>query len=349
MATWSARAGRPAHQSGIFRRVSREAWSTEAFLEAAYRGDGSEAEWLEGILEICAPTLDRGLGVAAYAWDFTDHDHPTITELCGRGFEDPSWPATALAAHLRMPHAQRLELYRRGPSTSSSQAYASARDRYVTSKDMRTRYAGRDFAAVIAAEPTLRGVAFVSPSERLITAADVPGERWERVAAHVGAAMRLRRELDSQARLDDAAAVLDDAGRFEHLAKDLHLGDARELSEAARTLGSLRALDADRALEHWRGLVAGRFSVVRHFERDGKRYLVARRNEVEGDAFAALSERTRHVLSLAAMGRAHKQIAYELGISAPTVSRELRKGMALLGLRTKSELCARFDADVAGP
>src|SRR5262245_47963095 len=100
---------------------------------------------------------------------------------------------------------------------------------------------------------------------------------------------------DSQAALRDAALAIDRARR-------LH-----------------RDQTPEQVLRFWEGLVAGRWSLVDHFDRDGRRYYVARRNDVAVLPARDLTPREREIAALAGLGHSNKRIAYELGLSPTTV------------------------------
>ena len=154
--------------------------------------------------------------------------------------------------------------------------------------------------------------------------------RWARVAIDLLAALRLRRRLEAtSARASDdllrrSEAVLTPGGHLEHAegaARDESNRDA--LRTAARSVdrarGSLRRRDPEAALDLWQGLVSGRWSLIDHFDTDGRRLLLARENQPGGPAIAPLSLRERNVLALRAQGRSVKIIAYELGLGVSAV------------------------------
>jgi DNA-binding CsgD family transcriptional regulator len=92
---------------------------------------------------------------------------------------------------------------------------------------------------------------------------------------------------------------------------------------------------ADEAVALWEGLVAGRWSVVEHFERDGKRYYLAHRNDPELAPDRALSAREQQVFAYAELGYSNKLIAYSLGLAISTISTLLTSARSKLGLRAK--------------
>ena len=95
--------------------------------------------------------------------------------------------------------------------------------------------------------------------------------------------------------------------------------------------GKQRKTDPEGATDAWNGLVTGRWSLVDRFERDGRRYIVARRNEHHLPDPRALTPRERAVAHLAALGKSNKLIGYELGISASTIAGHLSAAMKKLG------------------
>ena len=92
------------------------------------------------------------------------------------------------------------------------------------------------------------------------------------------------------------------------------------------------------ALEIWRALVDGRWSIVQHEDKGGKRVLLARKNPSNRRHPSALRPLERHVVSLVQRGHSSKVIAYELGISASAVSQRLASALRKLGLSHLSEL-----------
>jgi hypothetical protein len=88
-------------------------------------------------------------------------------------------------------------------------------------------------------------------------------------------------------------------------------GEARtQLGHGARAIdkarGRLRKSDPDRAIAEWRGLIAARWTLLDHFESDGKRYLLARQNEAARSGFATLTARERQAVGFASLGHSNK-------------------------------------------
>jgi DNA-binding CsgD family transcriptional regulator len=169
----------------------------------------------------------------------------------------------------------------------------------------------------LAADGERRGVALRMP----VAAGERPPGRTvavlSRVSAHLGAALCLR-----------GAGVAGGA----------RLGG--RLADVARGAGPVDAADL------WRGLMEGRWSLVRHGELDGRWVVLLRRNEAGAHDPRALCPRERQVIALAAVGWANKAIAFLLGVSAGTVSAHLASAEAKLGLGSRLDLIRFFSAAV---
>ena len=91
-------------------------------------------------------------------------------------------------------------------------------------------------------------------------------------------------------------------------------------------------------------MVSARWTLVDQFESGGQRYVVARENAPRAMGPALLTQRENQVVSLAALGRTNKVIAYELGLAYATVRVLMGRACAKLGASTRSELLARLRA-----
>ena len=88
----------------------------------------------------------------------------------------------------------------------------------------------------------------------------------------------------------------------------------------------------------------GRWSLVDHFDSNGRRYLMAHRNDPDTPDLRGLTLRERQVVGYAGAGHSNKIIAYELGLTLSTVAGHLARARAKLGLPSSrpSEKCLRF-------
>jgi DNA-binding CsgD family transcriptional regulator len=159
------------------------------------------------------------------------------------------------------------------------------------------------------------------------------------VIAHLGAAARLRgtqtdRVVDAW--LSPSGQMLDARGAAKEPAHRRLLTSAVQQSERAR--GSLRRTSPEEALKVWQGLVQAEWSLVDTVERDGKRFVLARRNRPDVPQKVSLTETERSVAYFTAAGHSQKYVGYELGISASTVAHHLRSALVKLGIRSRVEL-----------
>jgi len=93
----------------------------------------------------------------------------------------------------------------------------------------------------------------------------------------------------------------------------------------------MRRRDPERAIALWQAMVAGRWSLLDHFDSDGRRFVLAHRNEADVPDVRGLTQRERQVAAYAELGHSNKVIAYELGLSLGTVGQHLASARAKLG------------------
>ena len=132
-------------------------------------------------------------------------------------------------------------------------------------------------------------------------------------------------------------------GKLEHaLAPATSKQQREELSTAAQARAWARSSSGRdqprKAIALWKGLVSGRWSLVDHFDNDGKQYVLACRNEPVRPASSALSAREQQVLALARLGHSNKVIAYELGLAHATVRVLVARVAKKLGVSTREQL-----------
>jgi len=94
----------------------------------------------------------------------------------------------------------------------------------------------------------------------------------------------------------------------------------------------------EEAVASWRALLTGRWSLVDHFDEDGKRYVVAVRNDAaQVPCSAALSSAEGRTLTSLASGCSAKVAADELGVAVSTIAARLASARRKLGFRTRVE------------
>jgi DNA-binding CsgD family transcriptional regulator len=207
----------------------------------------------------------------------------------------------------------------------------------------------REILGVIARDPSGHAVVLGVPQNDLRRPTVHERSAWGRIAAHIVAGSRLRRAIETLSNTDlsdGADAVLSLSGSMVHAQKDAQSPDNRELlRRAAKAIDRARSKarsNEGEALDLWQGLVAGRWSLVEQFDSDGRRFMVARRNDPQVKDPRGLNLRERQVLAYIAMGHPAKLIGYSLGVSPSSISMNRRTAMRKLGLRTTADIVRLF-------
>jgi DNA-binding CsgD family transcriptional regulator len=208
-------------------------------------------------------------------------------------------------------------------------------------------------------DPNGRCLHIIAPVPETMTLSRPERDRWQMLAAHLSAGLRLRRAL-ADARSESpseaeslpcgAHAVLD-ANTFgvTDAVQDTQVPDSLQaVRDAAirmdRARGRLRRDDPQEALEIWWALLKGRWSMVEWFDTDRRRYILAVPNAPRVLDPRGLTKRESQVVAYAAMGESHKLVAYRLGISRSRTSSALSSAMRKLGVKTQPELVAMLHA-----
>ena len=316
-------------------------------LEATYDLERNAAQWLEQIARKARTAFtSANLGAYALIYDASDVADCRFTSIALDGVHDdglarllredfPSrWkvePAVVAAVFRKVPHGSSHELPLAGALATANSQLAS--------------FGVQDVLGLNGVNPNGRGLHVgVLCTARTASNPDL----LARLSTHLGASYRLRVRLSQGGVRESPEAIVSITGRLEHAVGPAKLRAARNaLADAAARLARLRGpagrRDPARAVAQWRALVDARWSLVDHFDTDGKRFLVAQRNDPEVAPLAILTARERQVVALAAIGHANKMIAYELGISISTVGVLLARASRKLGVRTRAELVAAHE------
>jgi hypothetical protein len=355
-----------------------------ALIAALYRVEVANDDWFAGIMAAARPLLDEGLGTAVWTLRVGPHGltvHKTL---------DDSPLALAdmfKAAANHEPEAQ-FKVVLGGPAGTMSAILGRRRMAKMPVFREFRQLGLHDILGVVGIEPDGWGLGLGAP---LRTARRLSGAQrlfWQRIAAHMQAAHRLRRRLGTSrwdgppsadavqapsgriidwsvelgGKLDPAVAtaaaptqaILDPSGRVLDAEGDARETSAREaLKRAAIAVDEAKArLLRDgrdaEALAAWRALVDGRWSLTDRFENDGRRFLVARRNPPGTFPVPLLDDVERAVLGYRAVGHSLKLIAYEMGYTLSHTSRLAQGAMDKLGLRTPADLAAFVSRGPAG-
>jgi DNA-binding NarL/FixJ family response regulator len=322
-------------------------------VETAYRLDQSDDQWLESLIAEMQPLLDVGRGIGGFYFDARKPKKLDFTKPFIVGA--PAATRIALTAAMRLLPANMVSQAFAGPSwfSTASKVFGLGerlRD-FPLARQFGHQFGCYDILGFKVIDPSAQGLFVMVALPDITTVSTRDTEVWGMCAAHVGAALRLRRALLPNG-FEAAEAILDPNGAVSHAEEPAKTAGARDALRRAvlsseRARGSLRRTDPVDALELWQALVAGRWSLVEHFDTDGHRYLVARRNDPSIRDPRGLSLRERQVVAFAALGHPSKLIGYELGLAPSTVSKHMASAMRKLGVRTHAELMQTVSAKSA--
>jgi len=328
-------------------------------VESAYELLNDDEAWVRRLVEVAAP-LGLGIGAYAFTYDVREPGRPRIGAMVGSGrSSDQQLGRDSLEA---MPPPIFDSIFGPGPLVGlASQALG------VFPEQVRQKVKGLWAKTGIAdhvgikgwnpsGEAVILGFAFDKPPElnaRTVTT-------LSRIAVHLSAGIRLRRALQGWMPAPDEAAteaVLDPSGKLQEARDAARDAGARaNLTRAVlameRARGPLRKAAPETAVAIWHGLVDGRWTLIDHCESDGKRYLLARRNDPTVADPRSLGERERQVLAFVALGHSNKLIAYELGLTPSTIAGHIHSILAKLKLQSRRDLIQMFGtqrAPVPGP
>jgi DNA-binding NarL/FixJ family response regulator len=314
-------------------------------LETAYDLACDDEQWLGSVAEAARPALDCGLGVVGYYYDASAPRLKLFGYVRAGADESQVEFARRIHAHPAWRSSELLRATYRAPSalTYSSDMGKKRWAELLASTGDQGENGPRRVLILHASDPTNLGCVLGAPDPRTRSTMLRRKAAWTRVAVHVAAGLRLRRRLAAAQAAEAEDAILSPSGAVLHaegLAKVRTARDALRDGTVAieKARGKLRRSDPDAALNLWRGLLDGRWSLIDRFDRDGRRFLVAHRNNVETRGLRALSARERQVASYAALGHPNKLIAYELGLTLGCVGTHLHSALAKLGAKSRVEL-----------
>ncbi len=311
-------------------------------LRAMYCIDREETAWMRGIVEAARP-YDLGLGIGGY-----------VTELGVEiGFralysEIERVKVPALDAAVRtLPTGFWRRCHLPGPAALNVDALrAAAAAEGMPPEALPPEAFSSLIWGAIGGDPEVEcaNLCFACRDREALRAED--RVVLDGFAAHFGAALRLRARIGKRPAPDDVTteAVLSPEGRVLDARGSAAKRALPTLSEGAKRQERARSrkADAQERVALWTALLDGRWSVVESIERDGKRMLLACRNEPRTARMHRLSARERSVLQYEALGHSHKYVSYELGLSVPAVVAALRSALRKLGLKSRRELLRTF-------
>jgi DNA-binding CsgD family transcriptional regulator len=295
-----------------------------------------------------AAVLDRGAGLGLILYDVSSGVDVRLDALDGVNLTD-AWKQAGVAMHADprlVPGI--IEGYQSVQCASFSElgrvgidAARRAKDDYYDAHQM------QDALMVNGLDCSGKGCSLHIFTREPLSLSDAERELYSLLAAHLTSAYRLQRRTrsDQSQGLPKAEAILESSGRVEHAeGAATSRGSLSALSAAVRDRQRARmerSGDPHSMLERRKALVMARWTLVEEYESDGQRFVLARVNAPETKKLPALSERERQVVSLAALGRPNKLIAYELGVAHSTVRVLIQRACSKLGVSSRAELIRR--------
>jgi DNA-binding NarL/FixJ family response regulator len=174
-----------------------------------------------------------------------------------------------------------------------------------------------------------------------------------RVARHLCAAHRLRkRHPQTRVSPNSAEAILDQGGRIQEATGVANEPSSQSvLVRAVRSMNKVRnsrraSIDPQAAIKEWQSVIAKRWTLVEHFENDGKRFVLAVDNRAKAPSLDLLSERERDVVLRALRGCNDKVIAFELGVAQSTVRVLWARAAAKVGARSRRHLLEKVASNI---
>lgn len=317
-----------------------------ATVEAAYSLEGDDHAWLERVVRVAAPDLDRGFGLYAATGRLIDgslYPSPPLVTVD----LDSDCQRHALALHPKLP-CPILDAFapRAVVVGGLDEAWPKKLEAAKLYRDGMGQAGVVDAFLLFAQDGEGGAVKIVAPAPTPVTTHPRTRATWGRVALHVAAALRLRHRVaaghppEALAELDGTLFVNEP-----ELARDpslrARLARAVKASSRARADDGLRH-EPERALGLWKALLAGRYSTVDRWEADGRKFLAVYKNEPECADPRALGPSERRVAELIALGASTKEAAYALGVSSDAAQKALTQALRKLGLAARSDLTSLF-------
>jgi DNA-binding NarL/FixJ family response regulator len=316
-----------------------------SLIERSYDLEADDTAWLTGLQTHAAPLMG---GTQTTAWTFGCT--PTTFKLGEFPKDGPkvfSWLVRGF--HRLTSESWRDLVYRSGHvvDTASRASFPVQPDMHRLFQRLFGRHA-QDILMVGAHSGTGRGVVLATLMSEAVEPTPVQRKRWQQIASHIGAGLRLR-ALAGQLPIDSepTEAIFEPGGKLQEACHAAQQPTARgRLREAVQRIERARRAagrtGADGAMDAWEGLIDGRWSLVDRFDTDGRRFVVAVRNDPAFPDPRGLTPRERQVGEFVGLGQSSKEIAYTLGISLSAVTNAVTSALVKLGLSSRAEFAAFF-------
>jgi len=318
-------------------------------FDAAYDVEQPRDRWMRGVMEAASRTLDLGAGIGGLLYNIADEGQVHVDFLEGQNIPS-GWDQAGRVIH-RDPRfiPQIIASYRSRLCATLSELAENTEPSGNMQGDYYERHAVRGQLMINGVDCSGKGCVLYLFSDRPVAISDGQRDLFTKLATHLSTAYRLQRRFADglQSSSLGVEAIFTPKGRVEHAEAEAKSPGARaDLTLAVRRRERARrssAWDAERVVRSLKGMVSARWTLIDHYESDGQRYVLARENAPSAVGSARLSRREKQVVSLAALGRSNKLIAYELGLASSTVRVLMARACAKVGASTRSELIARHE------
>lgn len=343
-----------------------------ATLDATCRFAEDPAQWLSNVAGALSPVMDQGVGVQTLGVSFGAATHHLSAPLLYRGTSrwNTVWTENWWKPVVEpLDSATFLAMLSQGPLCSAQQLWARLPSLLPTFSDQLDSLSEQGWSHAFRREPqpapepepsrlfyvdslnffvhdraSGEALCVVANRSELVAAPELTRARkaLSSVVPHLRTVLRARAGLRTKALLAQAEAIFSPGGSVLDASGSARSREARAaLRDAVRRLERVRAArtdgQAEDALQLWQQLSEGRWRIIDAFDSDGRRYLVALPRD-EAPSRCPLSPREEAVLRGVAEGLANKAIAWEFGISTPTVSTLIARAARKLGVTSRAQL-----------
>ena len=310
-----------------------------SIVEAIHDLQGTDDTWFQQVADRALPSFGEGLGVLTWGFGLGEGGFRLVSRTLGGGSPDLFASLSRAQAMFEQAMPAVVKAHEKAVFGSGCRdVFGEPLFTRIMADSGLDRYGLEDVFGLTAHDPDGTGIGVAIP-RRSVAALDARRlARGRRVAAHMLSGFRLRRALSRvrEAVLTPSGRILHGEGAAQtHRAQDSLRHAAREIERAR---GRLRRLDPDEAISRWQALAAGRWTLVDSVESDGKRFVIAWRNEPNAPTGGALTRRETQVATMAAQGMAIKDIAYTLGLASSTVGTHIGSVMRKLKARSRADL-----------
>lgn len=299
-----------------------------ALVEAAYSFAEDERAWLRGLASAAGGLFPSASAVIAFTYDARRRRTADWLDPPVPGEHGELLAAGVVASHRRRSGGTRVLPYLdpRSVSTSSELfTHDPGAPRNDPGAEAGEKLGIRDLLRVKACAGDGVGVVLAAALDRRTRVDRATASRWRRLVAHLAAGLRIRRMLALP------SAIFDNAARLVHTSAGLPQSTLARLREHVVALDRARARGGQEALDTWTALARGDWSLVDRFDRDGRRFWVARYLGAPQADPRRLGPREWAVATLVSRGESNKATAIALGVSEGTVAAHLASVRKKLG------------------